>query len=51
MPTKPAKRLETFPNPNPAAAHDKDFLVLLVVVFIGAAGDYWGVDGWRSGRR
>ncbi len=36
---------------NPAAAHDKDFLVLLLVVFIGAAGDYWGVDGWRSRRR
>jgi len=36
---------------NPAAAHDKDFLILLLVVFIGAAGEYWGVDGWRSRRR
>jgi len=36
---------------NPAAAHDKDFLLILLVVFIGAAGDYWGVDGWRSRRR
>src|SRR5512136_213783 len=35
---------------NPTTAHDKDFVLLLLVVLIGAAGDYWGVDGWR-GRR
>jgi uncharacterized membrane protein YphA (DoxX/SURF4 family) len=36
--------------PNPAAAHDKDFIFLLLVVLIGGAGDYWGIDGWRSRR-
>jgi uncharacterized membrane protein YphA (DoxX/SURF4 family) len=36
--------------PNPAASHDKDFILLLLVVLIGGAGDYWGVDGWRSRR-
>jgi len=36
--------------PNPAAAHDKDFILLLLVVLIGGAGDYWGIDGWRSRR-
>jgi uncharacterized membrane protein YphA (DoxX/SURF4 family) len=36
--------------PNPAAAHDKDFIVLLLVVLIGGAGDYWGIDGWRRRR-
>jgi uncharacterized membrane protein YphA (DoxX/SURF4 family) len=35
---------------NPAAAHDKDFILLLLVVLIGGAGDYWGIDGWRSRR-
>ena len=34
--------------PNPAAAHDKDFILLLLVVLIGGAGEYWGIDGWRS---
>jgi thiosulfate dehydrogenase [quinone] large subunit len=33
--------------PNPAASHDKDFLVLLVVILIGGAGNYWGIDAWR----
>ena len=33
---------------NPAASHDKDFILILLVVLIGAAGDYWGIDGWRS---
>ena len=36
--------------PNPAAAHDKDFILLLLVVLIGGAGDYWGIDSWRSRR-
>ena len=36
--------------PNPTAAHDKDFMLLLLVVLIGGAGDYWGIDGWRSRR-
>ncbi len=35
--------------PNPAAAHDKDFLVLLLVLLIGG-GAYCGVDGWRQHR-
>jgi len=33
---------------NPAASHDKDFILILLVVLIGAAGDYWGIDGWRN---
>ena len=37
--------------PNPAASHDKDFLVLLLVVLIAGAGKYWGIDGWWRGRR
>lgn len=37
--------------PNPAAAHDKDFLVLLLVVLVGGAGRYWGIDGWWHRRR
>ena len=36
---------------NPAASHDKDFIVLLVVILIGGAGNYWGIDGWRRDRR
>lgn len=36
--------------PNPAAAHDKDFILLLLVVLIGGAGECWGIDGWRSRR-
>jgi uncharacterized membrane protein YphA (DoxX/SURF4 family) len=36
--------------PNPAAAHDKDFILLLLVVLIGGAGDYWGIDAWRRRR-
>ena len=37
--------------PNPAASHDKDFLILLVVILLGDAGKYWGIDGWWSRRR
>jgi uncharacterized membrane protein YphA (DoxX/SURF4 family) len=37
--------------PNPAAAHDKDFLALLVVILVGGAGDFWGIDGWRRRKR
>ena len=36
---------------SPAASHDKDFLVLLLVVLVGGAGKYWGIDGWWRGRR
>ncbi len=36
---------------NPAASHDKDFLVLLLVVLVGGAGRYWGIDGWWRRRR
>jgi len=37
---------------NPAASHDKDFIILLLVVLIAGAGKYWGVDGcWRRRRR
>jgi hypothetical protein len=36
--------------PNPAASHDKDFIVWLLVILIGGAGDCWGIDGWRSRR-
>ncbi len=36
--------------PNPAAAHDKDFILLLLIVLIGGAGEYWGLDGWRRRR-
>jgi thiosulfate dehydrogenase (quinone) large subunit len=36
--------------PNPAASHDKDFIVLLLVILIGNAGNYWGIDGWRRRR-
>jgi thiosulfate dehydrogenase (quinone) large subunit len=35
---------------NPAASHDKDFIVLLLVLFVAGAGE-WGIDGWRRGRR
>ena len=37
--------------PNPAASHDKDFLILLLVVLIAGAGKYWGIDGWWRRRR
>ncbi|MBI2002305.1 MAG: DoxX family protein [candidate division NC10 bacterium] len=37
--------------PNPAASHDKDFLVLLLVILVGGAGRYWGIDGWWRRRR
>jgi thiosulfate dehydrogenase [quinone] large subunit len=37
--------------PNPAASHDKDFIVLLLVVLIADAGKHWGMDGWRRRRR
>jgi thiosulfate dehydrogenase [quinone] large subunit len=37
--------------PNPAASHDKDFIVLLLVILIGGAGEFWGIDGWRRRRR
>jgi thiosulfate dehydrogenase (quinone) large subunit len=36
---------------NPAASHDKDFIVLLAVILIGGAGNYWGIDRWRRDRR
>ena len=36
---------------NPAASHDKDFIILLLVILIGGAGHYWGLDGWRRRRR
>ncbi|MGD0264523.1 MAG: DoxX family protein [Candidatus Methylomirabilota bacterium] len=37
---------------DPAASHDKDFLILLLVILIGGAGRYWGLDGWwRRWRR
>jgi len=36
--------------PNPASPHDKDFIVLLLVILIGGAGDFLGVDGWRRRR-
>jgi uncharacterized membrane protein YphA (DoxX/SURF4 family) len=36
---------------NPAASHDKDFIVLLLVVLIAGAGKYWGMDGWWRRRR
>jgi uncharacterized membrane protein YphA (DoxX/SURF4 family) len=36
--------------PNPAASHDKDFIVLLLVLFIAGAGE-WGIDGWRRRKR
>ena len=31
---------------NPTANHDKDFFILLLIVFIGGAGRYLGLDGW-----
>lgn len=37
--------------PNPLAAHDKDFLILLLIILIGGAGDFWGIDGWRRRKR
>ncbi len=37
--------------PNPAASHDKDFIILLLVILIGGAGQYWGLDGWWRKRR
>jgi len=37
--------------PNPAASHDKDFIILLLIVLIGGAGRYWGLDGWWRRRR
>ena len=36
---------------NPLASHDKDFIILLLVVLIGGAGQFWGLDGWWGGRR
>jgi len=36
---------------NPAASHDKDFIMLLLVILIGGAGQYWGLDGWWRRRR
>ena len=36
---------------NPAASHDKDFIILLLIVLIGGAGQYWGLDGWWRRRR
>ncbi|MFI5339086.1 MAG: DoxX family protein [Candidatus Methylomirabilales bacterium] len=37
--------------PNPAATHDKAFIALLLVVLIGGAGQYWGLDAWWRRRR
>lgn len=36
---------------NPTASHDKDFILLLLVVLIGGAGQFWGLDGWWRRRR
>jgi uncharacterized membrane protein YphA (DoxX/SURF4 family) len=36
---------------NPLATHDKDFIILLLIVLIGGAGQYWGLDGWWRRRR
>jgi len=36
---------------NPLASHDKDFIILLLVVLIGGAGQFWGLDGWWRRRR
>jgi uncharacterized membrane protein YphA (DoxX/SURF4 family) len=36
---------------NRAATHDKDFIILLLVILIGGAGRYWGLDGWWRRRR
>lgn len=36
---------------NPAAAHDKDFIVLLLIVLIAGAGKYWGMDAWWRRRQ
>ena len=36
---------------NPAASHDKDFIILLLVILIGGAGQYLGLDGWWRRRR
>ncbi len=36
---------------NPAATLDKAFIALLLVVLIGGAGQYWGLDGWWRRRR
>ncbi|MGE5849897.1 MAG: DoxX family protein [Candidatus Methylomirabilota bacterium] len=35
----------------PGASHDKDFIILLLVVLIGGAGKHWGIDGWLRRRR
>jgi len=37
--------------PNPSSSHDKDFIVLLLVILIGGAGEFLGFDGWRRHRR
>ena len=37
--------------PNPAATHDKDFIILLLVILLGGAGKSWGIDGWWRRRR
>jgi thiosulfate dehydrogenase [quinone] large subunit len=36
---------------NSAANLDKTFIALLLVVLIGGAGQYWGLDGWWNRRR
>ncbi len=36
---------------NPAASLDKTFIVLLLVVLLGGAGEHWGIDGWRRRKR
>ncbi len=36
---------------NAAASHDKDFIVLLLILLIAGAGKYWGIDGWRRRRQ
>jgi thiosulfate dehydrogenase [quinone] large subunit len=36
--------------PNPSSSLDKTFIVLLLVVLVGGAGEFLGVDGWRRKR-
>ncbi len=36
--------------PNPASSLDKAFIALLLVVLIGGAGEFLGIDGWRRRR-
>jgi thiosulfate dehydrogenase (quinone) large subunit len=36
--------------PNPSSSFDKTFIVLLLVILIGGAGEFLGFDGWRRHR-